>query len=400
MPVVADLALTSLMLLPAVWWGLSCLVFVLSVIGALLQPLVQRRRAMGEQKPPLSMILPVKLLNPGFEKAQRSAFQQTYPDYEILVSSSDKTSPALELVNELIENFPRQQARILRSTATLAASPKMNNLVAPLAAARHDLILTKDSNITLANDFVASMVQNLVPGVGLVCAVPVAVRPQGFAAEIETCLINSHARILLTVSMLGMGFGVGKVLLFRRSDLDKLGGVAGVSNTIAEDSAISKGFDQLGLKTVFAHKTVSQEIGRRNLREIYDRQSRWAVIRRAMEPVTFPLEPLFSPLWASAAGAAAAPLFEVSSLELAAGTCGLWFLGEITVAAVKGWDVSLWAPASFIGREILSVLAWLRAWTTRDVIWANQSLHVYEGEKLPEPDKKKQKDEKPPSRPQ
>jgi ceramide glucosyltransferase len=373
--------LTFLSIVAALWWFASFIVFLTSLIGALLQPFVQRRRATRSDCPPVSLILPVKLLNPGFEQAQRSAFRQDYPDYEILFSSTEKQSPALDVVQELIENFPRRQARILQSTANVAASPKMNNLVAPLLAARHDVIVSKDSNITLDVDTISAFMRNFTPGVGLVCAVPVAVRPENFAAQIEALLVNAHARVLLTVSMLGCGFGVGKVMLFKRSDLEKLGGIEAVSDTIAEDSAIAKGFASLGLKTMFAHRTAAQEIGRRNLHDIYERQSRWAVIRRAMEPWTFPLEPIYNAVVTSLAAAVAAPLIDMSPLLAAAGSLAFWFVAEIGVAALKGWEVSFWAPLAFLGREILSLTAWLRAWTTRDVVWANKCLHVYNGER-------------------
>jgi ceramide glucosyltransferase len=373
--------LTLLSIVAAFCWLASFFFFFLSLTGALLQPLVQRRRATSSERPAVSMILPVKLVNPRFEQAQRSAFRQDYPDYEILLSSDDKQSPALDVVQELIENFPQRQARILQSTAHLAASPKMNNLVAPLEAARHDMIVTKDSNITFEADFVSSFLQNFTPGVGLVVAVPVAVHPENFAAQIEALWINAHARVLLTASMLGVGFGVGKAMLFKRSDLEKLGGIAAVSNTIAEDSAISKGFASLGLKTMFSHRSVAQEIGRRTLRDVYARQSRWAVIRRAMEPWSFPFEPVYSPFFAALAGAFAAPLIGMSPALAAGGSLMLWFAAEIGVSALKGWDVSAWAPLSFLGREILSLVTWLHAWTTRDVVWANKCLHVYTGER-------------------
>ncbi len=373
--------MTFLSIVAALWWVSSCVVFLMSLIGAVLQPFVQKRRATCADRPAVSLILPVKLLNPGFEQAQRSAFRQDYPDYEILFSSTDKQSPALDVVHELIENFPERQARILQSTANMAASPKMNNLVAPLAAARHDVIVTKDSNITLDADTIQAFMRSFTPGVGLVCAVPVAVRSENYAAQIEALIVNAHARVLLTVSLLGCGFGVGKVMLFKRSDLEKLGGIDAVSDTIAEDSAIAKGFASLGLKTRFAHRTAAQEIGRRNLHEIYERQSRWAVIRRAMEPWTFPLEPIYNSLVTAFAAAVAAPLAGVSPLFAAASTLGIWFVAEIGVAALKGWEVSFWSPLAFLGREILSLMAWLHAWTTRDVVWANKCLHVYNGER-------------------
>jgi len=372
--------LTLLSIAAAFCWCASFLIFFVTLIGALFQPFIQRRRATCSDRPAVSMILPVKLVNPRFEQAQRSAFKQDYPDYEILLSSADKQSPALDIVNELIENLPHRQARVLQSTACLAASPKMNNLVAPLAAARHDVIVTKDSNITFDADFLSAFMRNFTPGVGLVVAVPVAVHPENFAAQIEALWINAHARILMTVSMFGIGFGVGKAMLFRRSDLEKLGGIAAVSNTIAEDSAISKGFASLGLKTVFSYRPAAQEIGRRTLQDVYARQSRWAVIRRAMEPWSFPFEPVYSPLFAAAAGAFAAPLVGIPAWIAACASLVIWFSAEIGVAGLKGWDVSVWAPLSFLGREVLCLVTWLHAWTTRDVVWANTELHVYNGE--------------------
>jgi ceramide glucosyltransferase len=378
---IVDGPLTFISIIAAICWSGSFLVFLLSLAGALLQPFVQRRRATCSDQPAVSMILPVKLVNPRFEQAQRSAFRQNYPDYEILLSSTDKQSPALDILQELIENFPLRQARVLQSTADLAASPKMNNLIAPLAAARHDMIFTKDSNITLEADFISSLMRNFTPGVGLVVAVPVAVHAENFAAQIEALWVNAHARILLTLSMFGIGMGIGKIMLFRRSDLEKLGGIGALCNTIAEDNVIAKAFAGLGLKTVFSDRPVAQETGRRTFRDVYARQCRWAVIRRAMEPMSFTLEPFYNAIFASIAGSLAAPLFDLPPLLMGGASLTLWFVGEIGVAALKGWEVSLWAPLAFLSREVLSLVTWLHAWTTRDVVWADKSLHVYNGER-------------------
>ena len=57
-----------------------------------------------------------------------------------------------------------------------------------------------------------AFLQNFAPGVGLVVAVPVALRPESFAGWIEACLINTHARLLLSGLVLGFGFGIGKVM--------------------------------------------------------------------------------------------------------------------------------------------------------------------------------------------
>jgi ceramide glucosyltransferase len=221
--------------------------------------------------------------------------------------------------------------------------------------------------------------QNFVPGVGLVVGVPVAERPEGLAGHIEAFLLNGHARLLLTASALGLGFGVGKSMLFKRSDLARAGGFESIAYTLAEDTALSRGFAALGLKTVFAHRPLRQFIGKRSLREIYQRQLRWAVIRRAHEVFTFPLEPLSSPLPAAIAAGFAARLVGLPALTAFASTLGVWFAAEILIAWIKGWEISFVSPAGFIGREILALATWLQAWTTNDVVWANGRFDVFSG---------------------
>ena len=76
----------------------------------------------------------------------------------------------------------------------------------------------------------------------------------------------------------------------------RAGGAEALSDTLAEDTALSMELARLDLKTVFCHRTVAQEIGARSFAEIFARQLRWSVIRRKNERFTFPLEPLASPL--------------------------------------------------------------------------------------------------------
>lgn len=363
----------------AIWWCASVALFSVSLVCGLLQPFVQRRRATRAERPPVSAIIPIKSLDPGFEIAQGSMFAQDYPDYEILISAAEKESPALEAARSVARAHPARACRIVHSAAKAAVSPKLNNLAAPLAEARHDFVFTKDSNMTLEPCALAAFTRNFAEGVGLVVAVPVAVRPESFAGRIEACLINGHARLLLSASVLGLGFGVGKVMLFRRSDLAKAGGVDAMGHTLAEDTAISMGLARLGLRTVFSDRPVNQEIGARSLREIYERQVRWSVIRRANEHFSFPLEPLASPLPAALAGALAAPL---AGLPAWLGFCATllgWFCGETLFAILKRWEISAWSPLAFLGREILSLIAWLRAWTTHDVVWGTGRFDARRG---------------------
>lgn len=362
--------------LAAGWWLAAAATFAASLFGAVLQPRIQRRRATAQAAPPVSLILPVKLLNPGFERAQASAFAQDHPDYEVLVGAMESRSSALVVMRQLSRDVTHP-ARFVTATPMGAMSPKLDTIAAPLAEAMHDVVVTKDSNITFSPDTLRVLLRSLVPDVGLLCAVPVAVRAATVAGNIEAILINRDARLLLTASAAGKGYGVGKVMVFRRSDLARAGGVAALGYTIAEDTALSRALAAIGLKTMFAENTVDQEIGARSFADVYGRQARWAVIRRAEEPLTFAFEPVACPLPAAVAGALVAPLVGLGAITGFVVTLVGWYAIEVFVtAAVKRWELRPWTPLAFLGRDVVLLAAWAWAWTTREVTWAGGKQDV------------------------
>lgn len=363
----------------AVWWCVAVVFFCATIAAALAQPFVQRSRAVRKDQPPVSIVLPIKLTNPGFEAAQSSAFEQVYPSYEVLVSAAEAQSAALEKMREIAAAHPKIPSRFYRSDGKEAVSPKLDNLAAPLKSARHDLVLTKDSNITFIRSTLAAFVQNLAPDVGLVVAVPVAVRAGNLAGRIEAYLLNGHARLLLAASFLGIGYGVGKTMLFRQSDLARIGGISVMRRSLAEDTALCRALLGQGLKTMFAHQTIEQEIGPRRFAEIYLRQLRWSIIRRQNERFTFPLEPMASPVMAAFAAALAAQLAAFPVWAAFALTLFLWFCAETGFAFCKGWEISLWSPLAFLGREILALVSWLHAFTTHEVVWAQVRFDARHG---------------------
>lgn len=369
----------SLALGAATWFFISTALFALSFILALLQPSLQRRRATGKVQSPISAILPVTARDICFLDPQASIFSQDYPQFEVLIGSSEAETGGIEAFAGLAKAFPDISCKIMFSRCESAVSPKLNTLAGPLAEARYDFIMIKDSAIRLEPGAMTDFMRNFASGVGIVAGVPVAKEATTFAGAIEACLINEHARLLLAASSLGKGFGVGKTMLFRRSDLEKAGGFRAVSQSLAEDTALSRAMGSLGLRTVFADKTIAQVIGRRTYTEIAQRQFRWSVIRRKEEPLTFVLEPLHSPLPASLAAGFAAPLFGFPVLPSIAVVATAFLAAEVSFLWLKGWEIPVIYPLAFLGREGLSLTAWWRAFFTSEVVWAGRKLNAGTG---------------------
>jgi len=358
-------------LVAAAWWGISLLSLVFSSLAALVFPWPRRYRHTPAALPKLTAIVPIKELDGCFEQAQSSLFSQNYPNLEILVASAEKQSPALNATKSICERHPEADSRVVCSSVERAVSPKLNNLWLPIVEARHDVILTKDSNVVLREGDVASFARHLTDGVGLVSAVPTVTNPASFAAWVEASTINGYfARVLMLARLLGMGFGCGKIMLFRRSSIERAGGLQNLAWALGEDAAMTAAVAHLGLKTVLADRVTEQPLGRRSWSEVWNRQLRWRLIWRFQAPAVFAGSLLTSAMPAAIAAALAAPVLGFAPAILAGLTLTAWLGAEVALSLARGWPVSFWSPLAFLGREILEMLVWLRALTTSEVKWA------------------------------
>jgi ceramide glucosyltransferase len=355
----------------AIWWGIAICALLLSFVAALCFPRPRYLTNPSKNLPPVTAIIPVKDFDPRFERAQTSLFSQNYPDLEILVAAAEQDSSALDAVRRVQQEHPGVSSRIVWSQINRGVSPKLNNLWAPVDQARDDLILTKDSNVVLEPQDVAAFVAHFGAGVGLVSTIPIASEPQSPAAWIEAAIINCYyARMLMLARVLGLGFGCGKIMLFRRSDMERAGGFQSLAGALGEDAALAAAMSSIGLRTVLADRVTRQPLGVRRLGEVWERQLRWKSIWRVQVPLVFAISVFGSALLAAVAGAAAAPLIGLSPLTIAAATLACWFLLETCLCLFQGWPFSIWSPFAFLGREALDVLVWLRALTVSEVSWA------------------------------
>lgn len=369
--------LSMISIAAASWWAISCALRVATVSAALLQPRLRRRLAVRRDQPPVSIVIPVRRLEADAEAAFASVFRQRYPQIEVLVSAAEDRSPMIEIARRVAEQCPSVDAQILTGNKRVTPNPKVSNLAPAIAAARNDHIVIKDSNILLRPDQLADLMANLTGGIGLVCAIPIAVAPVGFAAELERAFLNGQAAPLtLALSVAGADVGFGKVMLFDRRDLARAGGIGLMAPAFGDDHALSQGLARLGLRTVFAGKEIRQVIGRRPFSEVWDRHLRWMVIRRIQAPLAFCGEPLVSGAFTALAGSVGAAVFGAPWWLMAAVTLGGWVSLDLGFFAAKGWGWSWTSPLAGLCREVLIPVMWLKALVDRKVTWAGLPFDV------------------------
>src|SRR5215831_8723974 len=139
-----------------------------------------------------------------------------------------------------------------------------------------------DSNVLMPADYIQRLFASWQADTGLVASPPIGSRPQGFWAEIECTFLNTYqARWQYVVDSFGNGFAQGKTMLWRREDLERAGGIATLGKEVAEDAAATKIVRAAGLKVRLVDWPFAQPLGRRSASEVWNRQLRWARLRRA-----------------------------------------------------------------------------------------------------------------------
>ncbi len=116
-----------------------------------------------------------------------------------------------------------------------------------------------------------------------------------------------------------MGFAQGKTMLVRRRDLAQAGGIHALAEEIAEDAAATKLVRRIGLRASLVDAPFVQPLGRRTAKQVWDRQTRWARLRRISFPGYFAAEILTGCLLPLAAAAYVADAVDMPAVSIGRG---------------------------------------------------------------------------------
>jgi ceramide glucosyltransferase len=333
--------------------------------------------AMSSRGEAVSILRPVCGLEDLEQLTLASSFDLTWPDPELIFCVATRADPAVPFLNRLIAAHPAANARILIGDSCETANPKLNNLIKGWQAATGDWIIMADSNLMLPSDYVEALMARFTPDTGLVCAPPIAARPAGFWAEVECGFLNTYqARWQYAADAIGFGFAQGKSMLWRRADLERLGGMAALGSELAEDAAATKLVRAGGRAVRLAGPSFEQPIGRRSAAQVINRQTRWAQLRRLTFPSYFVPEILTGSLPPAVAGATASLLLDGPGLSVAVLLLSFWFGLEALLARAAGWPLSWRSPLAWLVRDLLIPLLWVRAFTAGGYEWRGNRIAI------------------------
>lgn len=349
---------------------------------------LRRRPPQRGPTPPISILKPLKGLDDGLYENLASFAQQRYPNFEMLLGVDSPDDPALRVALAAKAAFPHVPISVHVCRTQIGRNPKVNTLAALSAHARYEHLLVSDSNVRVREGYLlATAAEQADPRVGLVTNPVAGVGGQTVAAVLENWHLNSFVvgGVCAAQLLASHPCVLGKSMLFRRRDLEAVGGWRSVRNVLAEDYVLGRRFEAAGLRIALSPHVVTTANETWGMRLFLGRHLRWAQMRRRISPATYAGEPLVNPVLWSLSTVAVMALSEGpfgSAAPLAAAAAVVKVASDALLARrLRGSgrfsDVA-WIPV----KDLAIAAVWIVAGFRRTVEWRGTRLVIGPGSRI------------------
>jgi len=353
--------------------GFACAVAFGYQLTALLASIRQmmRQDPRPASLPPISILKPVRGLDPGFAEAILSHVNQDYPEYEILFGVPDPADPCIPLIQSLQRSHP-ERAIHLHLTPNSAPNGKVGTLEELARHARYPVLLVNDSDIRVPGGYLRSVIAPLEdPDVGVVtCLYRASARRLPGIWE-ALGIATDFAPSTLVAPFVGVKeFGLGSTLVFRRRDLDRIGGFSALVDFIADDYQLARRITELGLRVHLSTTIVETFLQGDSWAGVWAHQLRWHRTIRVSRGAYIGLPVTQASLWAVVASLAGQPWW------------GAVLLGtRYAMALAAGWGVlrSRLVLCYFFlipFRDLWGSAIWLAGLFGSTVVWRGRRLRL------------------------
>ncbi len=353
------------------------------------------RASLPDFCPPVSILKPVKGLDPEMYAALASHCAQDYPgEYEILFGVHSMDDPAIPAIQKLQSEFPGHAIRIIVCPQILGTNGKVSNLVQMVSPARYDHLLINDSDIRVSPRYLRhTMPAFAIAGkggpVGMVTALYRGRSHGTLGSRLESLgIATDFIPGVLTARWLEkrVRFGLGSTLAVTREALDAIGGLLPLVDSLADDYELGARISKAGFRIELGREVVETSIPAYRFSQFFAHQLRWARGVRDARPLGYlGLLITFGLPWALAYVVASAASLESIAL------LGVMLCVRVAVALNIGVGVlgdrdtlrNLWL---LLLRDIVALGVWFWSFADDQVVWRGEKFRLRNG-RLIRPDK-------------
>lgn len=273
-----------------------------ALLAACSLALIGERAPVSGALPPVSILKPLKGADPDLAENLASFYRLDYPEYEIVFSFASRTDAAADVARRVADAHPEVPTAFVFDSREPGANPKVSRLIHAASRARYPVLLISDGDVRVRPAFLRETASELSdPSVGLVSNPFRGVGAGTIGSVIEVLHFNGFVfgATAAVPRIARRPCVIGKSILVRRAALDWIGGLDAVKDFLAEDYLLGAAMAGSGFGVVLARHRIDVISRGRTIRQFWDRQVRWARMRRRLGGPAYLLEALASPLpWA------------------------------------------------------------------------------------------------------
>ncbi len=334
--------------------------------------------------PPITVLKPLKGMEFEIRENLVSFFELQYPKFELLFNVAEANDPVIPVIQELMKLYPQVDATLTVGEVVVGHNPKINNLILSYEKGKYDWNVIIDSNIRVSKPYLKHIASKIKPDTGCITTAFVGQKPQGVGGWMERVFLNTqNTRWMIIGHFSGRPFVVGKSMMFKKSVMERVGGLRYLGTYLAEDAVTGFEVLKMGLKIVVPSITISQMLGKQSFQSYWSRHVRWGRIRKSQVTGVFMTEPFACAFGSGLLGATGVSMatgapFWVPLLAhwVVWGFCDFFIMKKLSPSTgIK--DMFFW----FI-QEILLLPMWLHALSSNKVMWRGNALHLKFGGKV------------------
>jgi len=320
----------------------------------------------------VSILKPVRGLDPDAYENFASFCRQDYPEYEIVFCIGDTSDPAYPTLEKIVRDFPERQIRVLIGSGREAANDKVAKLVRMTAEAKYHTFAISDADVRVRPDYLRSVVAPLSnPKVGAVTCMYISLRDTSFTQRLQSIgmISDFYPGILVARLLDGVKFALGQTIVTTRRHIEGFGGYQTIENSPGDDLLVGRLIEEQHFEVVLFPRPVETVADFQSMGDLLTKRLRWMTVMRHMRPWGH-LGLIFTQglLW-SIVAVAIRPTLATVILYF-----GLYAVLRVaTTMTVGAWGLhqtNLWKQLLIIPIwDATASIIWLLSFTRRTITW-------------------------------
>ncbi len=241
----------------------------------------------GDYCPPVSVLKPIRGLDPNARENLVSFCRLDYPEYEIVFCIDGDDEAVVATIEDLRRSFPARSIRALHGSGRVATNDKVAKLVRLVNEASYEVVVISDSDVSVRPDYLRRVTAPLRdPKVGAVTCFYAHDEVATFTDRVQTVGMMSdfYAGILVAWQLDGIKFTLGPTIATTRTHLNSFGGYAVLENRPADDLLVGRLIAEQGYEVTLLRYTVKTVSDYQSMKELLHKRLRWIVVMRHMRP--------------------------------------------------------------------------------------------------------------------